>query len=77
MAQALHIIHRNHFLDETDMKKLFNKLFKSEPQFNYILAEYQPVKISSLEKKVKVTEYDLDALDDRDEMEIDKIYQSS
>lgn len=70
-------MHRNHFLDETDMKKLFNKLFKSEPQFNYILAEYQPVKNNSLEKKVKVTDYNLDALDDSDEMEIDKIYQSS
>jgi hypothetical protein len=71
----LHIIHRNHFLDETDMKNLLNKLFKSEPQFNYILAEYQPVKTNSLEKKVKTTEYDIDAPEAHDEMEIDSLYQ--
>lgn len=62
------------------MKKLWNKLFKNEPQFSYTIADYQPVKINSLKTEVKVTEYEkgkyLLADEMRaDEMEIDNIYQ--
>jgi len=57
------------------MKKLWNKLFKNEPQYNYTIADYQPVKINSLETKVKVTEYEIDERLRSDEMEIDKLYQ--
>ncbi len=62
------------------MKKLWNKLFKNEPQFSYTIADYQPVKINSLKTEVKVTEYETGEylLADEvrvDEMEIDNIYQ--
>lgn len=58
------------------MKKLFEKIFKKEPPFNYIIADYQPVRINSLKTDVSVTEYQVDLLPDADEMDIDKIYQS-
>lgn len=57
------------------MKKLWNKLFKIEPQYNYTIADYQPIKINGTETKVKVTEYEVEARLSRDEMEIDNIYQ--
>ena len=62
------------------MKKLWNKLFKNEPQFSYTIADYQPVKINALKTEVKVTEYEtgeyLLADETRaDEMGIDNIYQ--
>ena len=57
------------------MKKLWNKLLKIEPQYNYTIADYKPIKISGEETKVKVTEYEVEARLRRDEMEIDNIYQ--
>ena len=57
------------------MKKLWNKLFKIEPQYNYTIADYQPVRINSLETEVKVTEYEVGERLQKDEMEIDNIYQ--
>ena len=57
------------------MKKLWNKLFKTQPQYNYTIADYQPVKINSLETKVKVTEYEVDARLLSDEMDIDHLYE--
>ena len=57
------------------MKKLWNKLFKSEPQYNYTIADYKPIKINSLETKVKVTEYEVDARLQSDEMDIDHLYE--
>ncbi len=59
------------------MKNLFEKFFKKEPQFNYIIAEYQPIKTNSFDTVVKVSEYDVDESADSDEMEIDRIYQRS
>lgn len=59
------------------MKNLFERLFKKEPQFNYIIAEYQPMSTNSLDTVAKATEYDVDESVDNDEMEIDRIYQSS
>ena len=57
------------------MKKLWDKLFKTEPHYNYTIADYQPIKINTMETKVKVTEYEVEARLRRDEMEIDNIYQ--
>ncbi len=57
------------------MKKLWNKLFKTEPQYNYTIADYQPIRVNSIETKVKVTEYEIDEHLRSDEMEIDKLYQ--
>ena len=57
-----------------NMKNLIEKLFKTEPQFNYIIAEYQPMKIDSHKISLSANEYDIDAPETSDEMEIDKIY---
>jgi hypothetical protein len=59
------------------MKNLFEKLFKKEPQFNYIIAEYQPLKSYEPETVVRSTEHDIDEPVASDEMEIDRIYQRS
>lgn len=59
------------------MKSLFEKFFKKEPQFNYIIAEYQPMRTSSLESMMDITAPDNEDAADHDEMEIDRIYQSS
>lgn len=74
MACYLHIIDYSH-LGSAVMKKLWNKLFKTEPQYNYTIADYQPIKVNSLETKVKVTEYEIDARLRSDEMDIDNIYE--
>ena len=58
------------------MKNLFDKIFKKEPQFNYIIAEYLPLNVDSY-KKISIKEYDIDAQENSDEMEIDKIYNRS
>lgn len=60
-----------------NMKNLFNKIFKKEPQFNYIIAEYQPMKVDSqiTRARASAAEYDIEAPENSDEMEIDKIYQ--
>ena len=74
MAYYLQTVNHNH-LRLAVMKKLWNKLFKTEPQYNYTIADYQPIKINATETKVKVTEYEVETLLRRDEMEIDNIYQ--
>ena len=58
-----------------NMKNLFDKLFKKEPQFNYIIAEYQPLKVDLYKTVASAKEYDIEAPANSDEMEIDKIYQ--
>ena len=57
------------------MKKIWNKIFKTEPQYNYTIADYLPVNINALETKVKVTEYEIDERLRSDEMDIDNIYE--
>ncbi len=59
------------------MKSLFERLFKKEPQFSYTIADYQPVRANRLRTDVTVTEYQLDSVTEKDEMDIDKIYQNS
>ena len=75
MAQALHINHRWQYKAKNNMKNLFNKIFKKEPQFNYIIAEYQPVKIDRNKAAASAKQYETQAPVISDEMEIDKIYQ--
>ena len=58
-----------------NMKNLFDKLFKKEPQFNYIIAEYQPLKVDLYKTAASAKQYDIEAPANSDEMEIDKIYQ--
>ena len=57
------------------MKKLFERFFKKKPEFDYIIAEYQPIKIDRMRTEINVTEYDEYKLVQSDEMLIDKIYQ--
>ena len=59
------------------MKSLFEKLFKKEPEFSYTIADYQPVRTSKLRTDISITEYQLDSAAEKDEMDIDKIYQNS
>ena len=59
------------------MKSLFKRLFKKEPQFSYTIADYQPVRTNRLRTDVTVTEYQLDSTAEKDEMDIDRIYQNS
>lgn len=57
------------------MKNLFDKIFKKEPQLNYIIAEYQPLEVNSFSPTIKATEYDVDEPTEADEMQIDKMYR--
>jgi hypothetical protein len=59
------------------MKSLIERLFKKEPQYNYTIADYQPVRINSFKTEVTVKDYPLEQLPETDEMNIDRIYQSS
>ncbi len=61
------------------MKKLFERLFKKEPEFDYIIAEYRPIKVDRMRLGANVTEYEAyksQEMDEvQDEMQIDRIYQ--
>jgi hypothetical protein len=57
------------------MKKLFERLFKKEPEIDYIIAAYQPIKTDRMHSSVNVTEYEIVKPQESDEMQIDKIYQ--
>lgn len=56
------------------MIKLIERFFKKEPEFNYTIAEYMPIKVNKLKTDVSVTEFDLSRPTETDEMQIDKIY---
>ncbi len=57
------------------MKKLFERLFKKEPEIDYIIAAYQPAKVDRMRLGINVTEYEVVTPPETDEMLIDKIYQ--
>ncbi len=57
------------------MKNILALLFKKEPEIDYVIAEYQPIKIDKTHIQVNVTEYDYSQLVETDDMQIDKIYQ--
>ena len=59
------------------MKNLFERLFKKEPEFSYTIADYQPVRISKSKADVTISEYQLDLATEKDDMDIDKIYQNT
>lgn len=58
------------------MKSLIERLLKKESPVNYTIADYQPVKIKSLETN-PIAEYQIEQLPETDEMDIDRIYQNS
>jgi hypothetical protein len=55
------------------MHRLFEKIFKKEPQLNYIIAEYQPLEINFLESDDRFTKYRFDEINDIEEMKVDKL----
>lgn len=57
------------------MKKLFARLFKKEPEFDYVIAEYQPTQTDKKYLDDDVTETDVNKPPETDEMEIDNIYK--
>lgn len=62
------------------MKRLFDKIFKKEPQFSYTIAEYLPDRtgahrIKPAKMDITIAEYDIKEPVEKDEMEIDKIYR--
>jgi hypothetical protein len=62
------------------MKNLFDKIFKKEPQLNYIIAEYQPLEVNSFSHATKVMAYDFDEQVEPieiDEMQINKLKLTS
>lgn len=59
------------------MKNLFNRIFKKEVPIDYIIAEYQPIKIVPPKDNYMNAEYDIDERAYSDEMEIDNIHRSN
>ena len=60
------------------MKNLIEKLFKrEEPSYNYIVGEYKPSRGNAMSKPAKPSEYDVESPNDKDEMEIDNLYQDN
>jgi hypothetical protein len=58
------------------MKNLFEKLFKRDDGHDYVIAEYEPNN-KRVSAKYLDAEYEIDLLNDKDEMEIDNIYSRS
>ncbi len=59
------------------MKSLFQRFFKKESPYNYTIAHYPPVRTDRLPTDAAFTEYQLGVSAEKDEMDIDKIYQST
>lgn len=57
------------------MKRLFEKIFKKDPDLKYIITEYHPGEIDLFSQDIKSAEYDENELTEIDEMQIDKIYR--
>jgi len=57
------------------MKNLIEKLFKRNAELDYVIAEYKPNYSEVMKNRAKLTEYDDDLLDEKDEMAIDNLYQ--
>ena len=52
-------------------------MFKTEPKFNYILAEYQPSQQVVPPRELPFTDSSYNDILDKDEMQIDKLYQNN
>jgi|GEM_PF-2101527 hypothetical protein len=59
------------------MKNLIKKMFKTEPKFNYILAEYHPGQQVVPPRELPFTEASYLDVQDKDEMQIDRLYQNN
>lgn len=59
------------------MRNLIEMLFKREPSLNYVIAEYKPSNNFVAKSSAEMPEYDIEAIQDNDEMEIDNLYQNS
>jgi hypothetical protein len=55
------------------MHRLFERIFKKEPQLNYIIAEYQPIEMNFLKTDAEFSEYHFNEAADIEAMEIDKL----
>jgi len=55
------------------MKRLIKKIFKLEPQLNYIIAEYQPIETNHLKTDVKIKEGNLNKPININKKKMDKI----
>lgn len=55
------------------MKKLFARLFKKKPEFDYVIAEYRPIQINRMHLDVDVIESDMYESSETDEIQIDNI----
>ena len=55
------------------MKRLIKKIFKIEPQLDYIIAEYQPTEINPLKADVNIKEHNINNPINIDKKKMDKI----
>lgn len=58
------------------MKRFIKKLFKIEPQLEYIIAEYQPIEITRLKTGFTIKEYNINKPINIDKKNMDKMKQS-
>jgi len=59
------------------MRNLIEMFFKREPALNYVIAEYKPSIDYVARPSAELTEYDIETMQDNDEMEIDNLYQNN
>jgi hypothetical protein len=59
------------------MKNLIKRMFKTETKFNYILAEYQPGQQVVPPRELPFTEASYLDEEDKDDMQIDLLYQNN
>lgn len=59
------------------MKNLIKRMFKTETKFNYILAEYQPRQQVVPPRELPFTEASYLDEEDKDDMQIDRLYQNN
>ncbi len=60
------------------MRNFIEKLFKrDQPHYNYVVGEYKPSRGQAASKPARVSEYDVEPLPVKDEMEIDNIYKDN
>ena len=55
------------------MKRFIKKLFKIEPQLEYIIAEYQPIEITRLKTGFTIKEYNINKPINIDKKNMDKM----
>lgn len=60
------------------MKSLIEKIFKREqPQHDYVIGEYKPSHGRAVSKPARTSEYDVEPIIIKDEMQIDNIYKNN